>query len=430
MINPFKEILLPYQWQIFSDQNPFIISKISRQCGKSTTFAAKAVYKSIMNDDNLVLLVSVNQRSADELLRKVKQWVEVCKISSNGLVDYSETASSVTFNNKSRIISVPANPSSLRGWSGDVILDEYALVEDDQGIFQAVLPVITSKMKGTQYSLWICSTPSSLDTQFAKIWNSDEDKWHKYEFNIYDCVQQGLKADPETLKSIVNDDLIWNTEYMVQFASGSGTAFPSEWTSNWTYDKLPSNVHYFLGFDVGRQNDFSVACIMAYDNSTKMSYIDQILKFKEMPYNQQLNEVKKLHQKYNFKAGYVDQCGIGSMLAEEISRTISSKVKGFSWNGNNKTETYDNLRTSIQDEKVKCNVQFDQIVKMDFGNVRRYISNTGKIAYTAPHTKDGHSDVTSSIVLALQAIRDNPINASTPQTFQFNSAFGNWYSRL
>ena len=84
-----------------------------------------------MNDDNLVLLVSVNQRSADELLRKVKQWAEVCKISSNGLVDYSETASSVTFNNKSRIISVPANPSSLRGWSGDVILDEYALVEDD-----------------------------------------------------------------------------------------------------------------------------------------------------------------------------------------------------------------------------------------------------------------------------------------------------------
>ena len=49
-----------------------------------------------MNDDNLVLLVSVNQRSADELLRKVKQWAEVCKISSNGLVDYSETASSVT----------------------------------------------------------------------------------------------------------------------------------------------------------------------------------------------------------------------------------------------------------------------------------------------------------------------------------------------
>lgn len=117
-----------------------------------------------MNEDNLVLLVSVNQRSADELLRKVKQWAEACKIASDSLVDYTETASSVTFSNKSRIISVPASPSSLRGWSGDVILDEYAIVEDDNGIFQAVLPVITSKMKGQQHSLWICSTPSSLDT--------------------------------------------------------------------------------------------------------------------------------------------------------------------------------------------------------------------------------------------------------------------------
>ena len=80
------------------------------------------------------------------------------------MVTYDDNATTVTFNNKSRIISVPASPSSLRGWSGDVILDEYALVDGDDEIFQAVLPVITSKMKGTQHSLWICSTPSSLDT--------------------------------------------------------------------------------------------------------------------------------------------------------------------------------------------------------------------------------------------------------------------------
>ena len=67
---------------------------------------------------------------------------------------------------------------------------------------------------------------------------------------------------------------------------------------------------------------------------------------------------------------------------------------------------------------------------MDFGNVRRYISNTGRIAYTAPHTKDGHSDVTSAIVLALQAIRDNPICASLPSTYQPFSAFGNFTSRF
>ena len=41
--------------------------------------------------------------------------------------------------------------------------------------------------------------------------------------------------------------------------------------------------------------------------------------------------------------------------------------------------------------------------------MRRYISSTGRIAYSAPHTPDGHSDVTSAIALALQATKDNKI---------------------
>ena len=429
MTNPFKQILLPYQWSIFADQNPFIISKISRQCGKSLTFAAKAVHKSIMHSDNLVLLVSVNQRSADELLRKVKQWAEACKIASNGLVSYTENATSVTFNNKSRIISVPASPASLRGWSGDVILDEFALVEDDQQIFQAVLPVITSKMKGKQHSLWICSTPSSLDTQFAKIWNSDEDKWHRYEYNIYQCVEQGLKADPATLKTIVNDDLIWNTEYMVQFASGAGTAFPVECLQDITYDKLPSAKQRWIGFDVARKSDYSVITLCAYDKDTKNFYVEDVVKMKDKPFNEQLQIIKDINQKHQIVGGYVDAVGVGSMLAEEIQRTVNTKIKPFYWTGANKTEAHDQLRSCIQNGNFFVNQTFKQLIVNDFGNVRRYISNTGKISYSAPHTSDGHSDITSAIVLALQAIHDNPVSFATPVSYSRSSVFSG-YSRL
>ena len=58
--------------------------------------------------------------------------------------------------------------------------------------------------------------------------------------------------------------------------------------------------------------------------------------------------------------------------------------------------------------------------------MRRYISNTGKISYSAPHTSDGHSDITSAIVLALKAIKDNPISFSMPTTYMRNSAFGSF----
>jgi hypothetical protein len=54
------------------------------------------------------------------------------------------------------------------------------------------------------------------------------------------------------------------------------------------------------------------------------------------------------------------------------------------------------------------------LVKNDFAKVRRYISSTGKISYSAPHSKDGHSDITSGIVLALESIRNNPIRFVNP----------------
>ena len=70
------------------------------------------------------------------------------------------------------------------------------------------------------------------------------------------------------------------------------------------------------------------------------------------------------------------------------------------------------------------NQAFKQLIVNDFGNMRRYISNTGKISYSAPHTSDGHSDITSAIVLALKAIKDNPVSFSLPSAYQRYSAFG------
>lgn len=419
MKSPF-EILLPYQKQVFKDDSNFIICLMSRQCGKSFTIAARAVYKSITTPNNLTIIVSVNQRSADELLRKVKQWALACKTFSD-LVDYSENASSVTFNNGSRVISLPANPESLRGWSGDVILDEFAMLDNDEEIFQAVLPVITSKMNGKQKTLTICSTPTSLDTQFSKIWHIDDSEWSKHKYDIYECVNQGLKADPDLLKEIVNDDLVFDTEYLCKFASGSGTAFPTEWLNEITYDELPPGGKYYLGFDVARRNDLSVLVVCYYKDN--ILYIIDIITMKDTPYSEQLKMVKTLNDKYKFFAGYTDAVGIGNMLAEEIQKNVNVKIKGYSWNGNNKTVAHDNLRALIQNRNFYVNSEIVDLVKNDFAKVRRYISSNGRISYSAPHSKDGHADITSGIVLALESVKANPISYTLPMPYNFKSRF-------
>lgn len=427
MTSPF-DLLLPYQKKVFDDKSDFIICLMSRQVGKSFTIASRAVRKSITTPNNLTIIVSVNQRSADELLRKVKQWSLACKTFAPHLINYTENASSISFENGSRVLSLPANPSSLRGFSGDVILDEFALLENDEEIFQAVLPVITSKMNGKQKTLTICSTPTSLDTQFSKIWHDDSGKWSKHKYDIYECVEQGLQADPILLKQIVNDDLIFETEYLCKFASGSGTAFPTDWLVDIDYTELPVGGKYYLGFDVARKSDYS-ALVVGYCKDNDL-YIVDIVKLKDVPYSEQLKIVTNLNEKYHFFAGYTDAVGIGNMIAEEIERTVNAKIKGFNWNGNNKSVLYDNLRTLIQNRNFHVNPEFSTLVKNDFAQMRRYISNTGKISYSAPHSSDGHSDITSGITLALEAFKRNPISFANPTTYHPHSSFNSWKSVL
>lgn len=58
------------------------------------------------------------------------------------------------------------------------------------------------------------------------------------------------------------------------------------------------------------------------------------------------------------------------------------------------------------------------------------MTETGKVMYEAGRDKNGHSDVTSAIVLAVQACRDNPANMSTPMSYALPSAFGGWQRRF
>lgn len=214
-------------------------------------------------------------------------------------------------------------------------------------MWQAMLPIITSEMNGTK-KLLVSSTPTSLDTIFSKIWHSPEGKWSKHKITIYDAVEQGLKADIETLKSIVNDDLIWNTEYCCEFCSGAGTAFPPEWLIG-IEDSEDFDGNFYLGFDVARSGDFSAFVILKRNRDGRVKVV-AIHTLRDTPYNKQLEFVKKLNSQYKFFGGYTDAVGIGAMLAEEIQRTVNPKIKPFIWNGTNKTTLHDNVRTLLQNK--------------------------------------------------------------------------------
>ena len=419
--NPFEELLLPYQKKVFLDKSRFRILNFSRQIGKGHTCGAICAYEAITNPRSLTVVISTGQRAAAEFLKKVVQWAEAVKVAAPDIPDLNFTYSydKVEWANKSRVIALPGgNPASLRGWTGNVILDEAAMLENDKETWAACLPIITNQTSGKKWVI-LASTPSSLDTVFAEKWFDETGEWSKHRCTIYEAQAQGLKVDPEQLRAIVNDDFIFNVEYCCEFAASQDVVFPKDLIeSNCNLIIRKPSKQYYCGYDVGRTNDRSVISI--FDNNKQLV---EIINLENTPYNEQLKIFSDLNKKYEFRAGYVDACGIGDMLAEEIQRTINWNVKPFKWSASNKTLLYDSLRKALKENEIFFSEEYKTMLVNDFLKIRRTIGKTGAISYTAPHTKTGHSDIVSSIVLANHAINEHALPVIQPFSYKRKSLF-------
>ena len=380
--------------------------------------------KAATKQNGLSLCVSTGARAASELVKKCIQMAEAVKMLSNGLLDYSASADCVKFSNGSRVLSLPSgNPSALRGYSAQaILLDECAFIERPDDVFAAIAPTLT---RDPDAELIVASTPAGKSGFFWKLWNEAGDDWYKQRTTIDDAVAQGLEVDIAELEKLVGDQEVFDIEYRCKFADSWSSMIDLR-LLDW-YDELPAGAKTaYLGMDVGSTSDRTA--LVTLKELLGTFYVDDIVVMHKASYESQMSIVKQLHEREKYTSGYIDQNGIGSALAEFVSKQISSRLRGFTWTGTNKTPSYEALRAAIFDHKLKFNSKFRSIIEEDFQNVHRIVSETGKVQFEAGRNKQGHSDVTSAIVLALQAAKDNPVNLVEPQSYMRFSSLGQWHT--
>lgn len=415
--NPFS-ILLPYQRRIFNSTARKIICCCSRQIGKSFLAAAKAVRFAITNPKTLTACISTGERASREFLLKCSQWAEACRTCASkdtrDYLAYSASATEIKFANGSRIIVLPSgNPRALRGFTGSVLVDECALIENDREVWAAIVPLLTNKIANKNKWIMVLSTPTGLNTIFAKIWQSPpEFGWEKYRLTIYDAVAQGLPADPAELQKLVNDDFIWRTEYLCEFASTADTAFPAEWLANIgenrEYDpRLPCSI----GVDVARTSDLTVFVVLQ-KTADDVYHVVDLVQLHNVPFADQLARLKDVCKKYRISQGFVDATGIGCMFQEECARQISARLKPFVFSANRKTEIFERLRKVLAGDGMRVPAEYAGTIRDDLSQMRRMIDQS--IHYTAPHTKSGHADIACALALAVAAEHDVPTSTALP----------------
>ena len=360
------DLALPYQRRVILDKSKVKVLNFSRQIGKSWTAAFLAGLTCCRKRNALVIYLSTGLRAANEALKTCLKFCESIKVLSNGAIDYTSNASCITFSNGSRIMSLPGNPASCRGWSADLLIcDEMAFWQQPEECWQAIVPTILNQISGGGKNIVICSTPLGRNSLFYELCQraKDEDGWNYFQTTIHQAIADGLKVDLEQLRKLIPDPNQFAQEFECQFAESSSQLVSISDLQFVLYSKERKYIDYFIGADWARNSDGTSIAVFGREANGKLTLVE-LVNLHRVEYAKQIEVAKSLYNKYHPKLFYGDATGLGGPIMEQLNRECSTLIKPFTFNHSNKNAAYEYFRRCVFDRKVQFNEEYrDAIVE-------------------------------------------------------------------
>jgi phage FluMu gp28-like protein len=438
-----KNLLLGYQRRYVEDKSRFKMAIMSRQTGKDFSSGCEGVEDCKLNPKTDWLIGAPGERQALESLGKWKDWAEAFDLAID---DYQEdrpggsetliNSATITFPNGSRAIAIPGKPSTVRGYSANILLTEFAFFEQPDETWRAMLPSITNPLRGLK-KVRLITTPNGKGNKTDELWHLEDAgrrmKWARHKVTIWDAVKDGLMttADAEDLKEALNDPIGWAQEFECEFLDGSNVLLPYdliayaesiEATEAIGADFFAQTRNpVFCGVDFGRSNDPTICWTLELVADTL--WTREVLELKNVSSPDQekiLSERIKRSVRTSF-----DYTGPGIGLGDYLVNNPSfglyhpeshsfGKVDLVTFTPASKREMFPKLRRKFE-PPTKLRVPISRVVREDLHAMQQIVTN-GEYNYWAPRTRDGHSDRCTALALAVRAAGDG-VPAGTIKAF-------------
>ena len=418
LANPL-DLLLPYQRAWVKDTSRFKIGLMSRQVGKSLGAAFEVVLDAMETGQDWIVL-SAGERQAKEFIAKVARVAEIlgeALIASTGYDSNAQALSEeVRFANGARVIGLPANPNTARGYSANLVLDEFAFHENPEAIWRAVFPIVTNPLKG-KLKLRIISTPAGKNNQFYSLWSGEnltdstntEFQWSKHKVDVYQAVQQGLDLDVQGLRAALDDEDGFRQEYLCEFLESASQFLSTELATQAThkdadqYGKPILQGQVFVGVDIGRSNDLTVCWTLeTHPSLDGVFWTREVLTLQNMPYAEQQALISDRIKQANRCA--IDATGIGDETGERLTARFGEhKIEACKFTAPFKEEIFGRLKSQMEQNNVR--IPDCPIIRKDLTSLQKQITPGGTVRFVAARTKDGHSDRANALALAIYAAR-------------------------
>jgi phage FluMu gp28-like protein len=406
------------------------------QIGVSTATAGWAIFKRCLRIPNhLVILLSRSERQSLELARKCKGLIDAYEGIKADLYEgqqFQRTEKKqheIQFPNGSRIIALAANPDTARGYTGDIVLDEFAFHQDAEEIYKAAY----GRMTNPGYQMRVVSTPNgargkfhalaqqmALDGGFRPPRQPVKAEWSAHWADVHLAVEEGFPVNLGKLRAGCDEDT-WLQEYCCQFVAGGSQWIPWElFAANiepgLVVDDVPQGTGLYAGWDVARHRDLSV--VWFSERVGDVTVTRGVLVMKNVPTPDQTAAVAKIMPRVHRLC--IDKTGMGIPIFETMASQFYGKVEGITFTQQTKETMATQTKRHLEEHKCRLPETVivngrgdDQIVWQSFRSVRKTTTTLGQVRFDADYDdRSGHADYWWAFCLAEAAAQQVGVSPS------------------
>ena len=377
------------------ENNRFVICKMPRQTGKSTTIIAFLLHYVLFNENVNVAILANKGAVARELLSRLQLAYEhLPKWLQQGVVIWNK--GNIEVENGSKILASATSGSAVRGSSFNIIfLDEFAHVPSNiaEQFFTSVYPTISS---GESTKVLIVSTPLGMN-MFYKMWADALEKRNNYvpvEVHWSQVPGRDEKWKQETIKN--TSEVQFTQEFECEFIGSTHTLINAAklrmmvfktpiFSKNGldVYEEPIKNALYCMIVDTAQGKDQDYSAISIFDIS-QIPY-RQVAKYRSNKISPMLypDIIFQIGKKYNMSWILLEVNDVGAQVAEtlhydlEYENIIVSSMKGRAGQqigGGFAKNIQLGIRTSKQLKRIGCSalkemIESDKLIISDFDTI-------------------------------------------------------------
>ena len=402
----------------------FVICKMPRQTGKSTTIISYLLHYVLFNPEVNVAILANKGAVARELLSRLQLAYEhLPKFLQQGVTVWNK--GNIELENGSKILASATSGSAVRGSSFNIIfLDEFAHVPNTiaESFFSSVYPTISS---GETTKVFIVSTPLGMNL-FYKMWIDAEEKRNNYvpiEVHYTQVPGRDEKWRQETIKNTSEQQ--FNQEFLCEFLGSTRTLIDASklrsmvfkkpiFSSNGidVYEEPIEKATYCMIVDTaqGKGQDFSAFSVF---DVSQIPY-RQVAKYRDNKISPMLypNIIYQVGMKYNTAFTLLEINDMGSQVAEalhydlEYENVMITSMKGRAGQqigGGFSKNIQLGIRTSKQLKRIGCAtlkemIETDKLIVPDFETIAELTTFAAK--HNSYEAEEGtHDDLAMTLVI-------------------------------